>query len=184
MTIPLLVLGFLSLTAGWVVYNKRLSWAGGHMDWVMPTQCVQSFLGSFLTLEGKVEAAGLGHKLEIINVLLALGAFAFTYFFYGRAGAQDPVAAKAPGLYHVLERHGWFDNVYDWYVAKVQQRVCDILALFDLLFIKLIGGQGTAGVAGVTGYLLRRAQVGSIHAYVYWFLGGVLLFWAYAAGWL
>jgi len=35
-------------------------------------------------------------------------------------------------------------------------------------------------MAGLTGALLRRAQVGSIHAYVYWFLAGVILFWAFA----
>jgi NADH-quinone oxidoreductase subunit L len=182
MTIPLLVLGFLSLSAGWVVYDWV--WAGGNMVWVFPGASGAIFYKPYLDLNDAVEKAGLGHTLEIINFALVLAGFAAAYWFYGRAREQDPLAAKSPRLFHILERHGWFDDVYDWYVAQVQQRICDGLAVFDLLFVKLLGGWGTGASAGLTGSLLRRAQVGSIHAYVYWFLAGVLLFWAAAVGWL
>ena len=182
MTIPLIVLGFLSLTAGWVVYGWV--WDGGQMTWLMPTQCVQVFMESFDPISRGIEQANLGHPMEIVDVTLAVIAIVFTYYFYGRAKDGDPVAAKDPRVYHVLERHGWFDDFYDWYVAKVQQRICDILGLLDNLFIKLCCVWGTGGVAGLTGSLLKRSYVGDLHAYVYWFLAGVILFWAYAVGWL
>jgi len=180
MTAPLVVLGFLSLTAGWVVYGWN--WAGGKMDWVMPAVTVQPFMAAFTEVTESVEKAGVGHVLDIVSVVLALAGMIFTYFFYGKAGEKDPVAARMPGVFHVLERHGWFDDVYDWYVAKVQERVCDVLAIFDRIFIKFVCVRGSGGAAGLAGALLRRTQVGNIHAYVYWFLAGVLLYWAFATG--
>jgi NADH-quinone oxidoreductase subunit L len=114
--------------------------------------------------------------------LVAIAGFALTYFFYGRAKDSDPLLAKAPRLFHVLERHGWFDDLYDWYVAKVQQRLCDVLAFFDQFFIRFICVQGSGAIAGLTGAALKRTQGGSLHAYVYWFLAGVVLFCAIATG--
>jgi NADH-quinone oxidoreductase subunit L len=182
MTIPLIVLGFLSLTAGWVVYGWV--WDGGQMTWLMPTQCVSVFMTDFSAIEDGIRQANVSLPIEIVDVVLAVGFIVFTYYFYGRAKDGDPVAAKDPRLYHVLERHGWFDDFYDWYVLKVQQRVCDILGILDNLLIKLCCVWGTGGVAGLTGTLLKRSYVGDLHAYVYWFLAGVMLFWAYAVGWL
>jgi NADH-quinone oxidoreductase subunit L len=182
MTIPLIVLGFLSLTAGWVVYGWV--WDGGQMTWLMPTQCVSVFMTDFSAIEDGIRQANVALPIEIVDVALAVGFIVFTYFFYGRAKDGDPVAAQDPRLYHVLERHGWFDDFYDWYVAKVQQRFCDILGILDNLLIKLCCVWGTGGVAGLTGTLLKRSYVGDLHAYVYWFLAGVMLFWAYAVGWL
>ncbi len=180
MTVPLIVLGLLSLAAGWTVYDWK--WAGGLMTGLIPSGCAQVFLGGFSALEHTLEEKGLGHGLEIINVIVVLAGLAASYAFYGRsAAAGDPLAAKSPGAFRVLERHGWFDDVYDWYVAHVQQHFCDVLAALDKLAIQFGGGQVCAGgLSGLTGALLRRATVGSIHAYVYWFLAGVCCYWFFA----
>jgi len=182
MTIPLIILGFLSLTAGWVVYGW--TWDNGHMIWLLPASCVQVFIGDFNLIAKQVESSSLGHPLEILDIVLGVAAIIATYFFYGRARTGDPLAAKAPGVYHLLERHGWFDDFYDWYVAKVQQPVCEMFGSFDKLFIEFGCVWGTGLATGLTGSLLKRAYVGSLHAYVYWFFAGVILFWAYAVGWL
>jgi len=179
MTIPLAVLGLLSLGAGWVVYDWK--WAGGLMNGIIPAGCAQVFVSAFSGLEHAIEEKGLGHTLEIVNVLVVLAGLFASYLYYGRShGAIDRLTVKHPDAFHVLERHGWFDDIYDWYVAQVQQRVCDILGALDVMAIKFAGGWGTAGATGFVGALLRRATVGSIHAYVYWFLAGVLLFWFFA----
>ena len=47
----------------------------------------------------------------------------------------------------------------------------------------LIGGliiRGFAGFAGLVGMGLKALHVGSLHQYVYWFIGGLALFWAFA----
>jgi NADH-quinone oxidoreductase subunit L len=178
MTIPLVVLGLLSLGAGWVVYGW--TWAGGVMQGLLPTRCAVVFLDAFEKLNARIESTGAGHTLEIINVIVVLAGLVASFIFYRTVRERDALAANAPGVFHVLERHGWFDDVYDWYVAHVQQRVCDILGALDLLVCKFALGWGSGGFAGLMGAGLRRMQVGSIHAYVYWFLAGVILFWAFA----
>jgi NADH-quinone oxidoreductase subunit L len=179
MVLPLIVLGVLSLAAGWAVYDWK--WAGGLMNGLIPAGCAQVFLSTYESLHHTIEEKGLGTPLEVIDILLVAAGLTAGYLFYGRSQiAGDPLAAKSPGGFRILERHGWFDDVYDWYVAQVQQRVCDILGALDVLVIKFGGGWGTAGLTGLGGALLRRATVGSIHAYVYWFLAGVLLFWFFA----
>ncbi len=179
MTIPLVVLAVLSVSAGWAVYDWK--WAGGLMNGLLPAGCVQVFAATFENLHHVLEEKGLAHPLEILDVLLLVAGLTASYLFYGRSQiAGDPLAAKSPGGFRILERHGWFDDIYDWYVAHVQQRICDILGALDILVVKLGGGWGTAGVSGLGGALLRRATTGSIHCYVYWFLAGVLLFWFFA----
>jgi NADH-quinone oxidoreductase subunit L len=138
------------------------------------------FFDAFEKLHTRLDSIGAGFTLEIVNVAVVLAGLAASIIFYLGVKDRDALATKAPGMFHVLERHGWFDDVYDWYVAQVQQRVCDILGALDLLVFKFTLGWGSGGFAGLAGSLLRRAQVGSIHAYVYWFLAGVILFWAFA----
>lgn len=179
MTIPLIVLAVLSVAAGWAVYDWK--WAGGLMNGLLPAGCAQVFLATFESLHHVVEEKGFATPLEILDVLLVLAGLVAAYLYYGRSsGDRDPLAVKSPGGFHILERHGWFDVIYDWYVAQVQQRICDILGALDILIIKFGCGWGSAGITGLGGALLRRATVGSIHAYVYWFLAGVLLFWFFA----
>ena len=179
MTIPLVVLGLLSLGGGWATYGW--TW-GGHFTGLLPSSCVVVFLQTFNELHEAVEKTGFASVLEFINLGIALAGLAAAYLFYGRHPAGDALAAKSPAAFHVLERHGWFDDVYDWYVAKVQQPICDLVGAIDLLLFKFTFGWGSGGLTGLTGSVLRRLQTGSIHAYVYWFLAGVVLFWALAIG--
>jgi NADH-quinone oxidoreductase subunit L len=181
MTIPLAVLGFLSVVAGWVVYHW--DWAQGRMNWVMPSAATEVFVPTYHAVETLAAQAGVGHALDLVAIALAVAGLVGVGVFYGRARAGDPLQARAPGVFQVLERHGWFDDLYDWYVAKVQQCACEMAAIGDLLIVKFVFVQGTAAITGLTGALLKRVHVGSLHAYVYWFLGGVLLFWAFALGW-
>jgi len=178
MTIPLVVLGLLSLGGGWAVYGW--TW-GGHFTGLLPSSCVVVFAEAFNNLHEAVEKSGAANILEAVNIAIAVAGLVVAYLFYGRA-QTDALAAKSPGAFHVLERHGWFDDIYDWYVAQVQQRVADIVGAVDLLLFKFTFGWGSGGLAGLTGSVLRRFQTGSIHSYVYWFLAGVILFWALSVG--
>jgi len=179
MTIPLVVLGLLSLGGGWATYGW--TW-GGHFTGLLPSSCVVVFLETFKQVHEAAEKTGSGTMLELINLGLVLAGLATAYLFYGRNPNGDALAAKSPATFHVLERHGWFDDVYDWYVAQVQQPFCDLVGALDLLLFKFAFGWGTGGLTGLTGSVLRRLQTGSIHVYVYWFLAGVILFWALSVG--
>lgn len=194
MTIPLIVLGWiLSLGAGWFVYDAV--WADGKMDALVPTEAAVFMVEGYDVAKEGAHGYGDGWKaahhvyeeagapwVEYLSYACIVGGFIFCWFFYGRGPAEDRLQKKAPWLYHVFERHGWFDNLYDWYVAKVQQRFADLLGFLDLVLISGLAVRGTAGVTGLVGMVCRSLHVGSLHAYVYWFLLGLILFGAFAFG--
>jgi NADH-quinone oxidoreductase subunit L len=73
-----------------------------------------------------------------------------------------------------------FDDAYDFYVAKIQQRVAMTLHFFEQIALSGLIIRGAAGVAGLLGIGIKALHVGSLHQYVYWFIGGLALFWALA----
>jgi NADH-quinone oxidoreductase subunit L len=76
----------------------------------------------------------------------------------------------------------WFDEVYGFYVARIQQPVAEFLFLLDLVLISGIGMRGSAGVAGLAGLLLRFFTTGNVQHYVYWFAAGIIGICALAMG--
>lgn len=197
MFVPLIVLGWcLSLGAGWFVQKGlNVEWANGAMTAMLPTDAATFMVDGYDKLNDNHEPYGGGWAaahhvyeaadapwVEWISYACILGGFAFCFFFYGLGPAQDRLQKKFLGVYHVLERHGWFDDLYDWYVAKVQQRFADFLGFLDLILISGLAVRGTAGVTGLVGLVCRSLHVGSLHAYVYWFLLGVIIFGAFALG--
>ena len=104
-----------------------------------------------------------------------------SFFFYGR-GAMRIGSRKSLPVYGFLKNRLWFDEIFNYYVAKVQQRFADLLGFIDVFFIKGILVRGSAGVVGLVGMCSRSLHVGSIHGYVYWFLAGMILLWAVASG--
>ena len=187
MTLPLIVLGWvLSLGAGWFVQpGLDGSWLGGAMTSLLPTHAVEFMVQGFgndgwKAAHAVYEASGAGW-VEWLNLACVLAGFAFTFFYYGRGPSADRLEVNHPAVFQAVERHGWFDDLYDWYVAKVQQRFADILGFLDIFLIAGLLVRGAAGVAGLTGTLLRSLQVGSVHSYVYWFLIGIVFFWIFAA---
>ena len=85
-------------------------------------------------------------------------------------------------MYRILKEKFYFDRVYDWYVAKVQQRVAMTLHFMEQVALSGLLVRGMAGVAGLIGIVLRSLHAGNLHQYVYWFIGGLALFWALAVG--
>ena len=73
-------------------------------------------------------------------------------------------------------------EAYDWYVAKAQQPVAVALHFLEQIALSGLIVRGLAGVAGLIGIGLRSLHVGNLHVYVYWFIGGLALFWVLACG--
>jgi NADH-quinone oxidoreductase subunit L len=157
MTLPLVVLAVLSVIGGYeAIY-------GGHFNGV---------LSQIAHPHGSAHTVILGVSLAV----LAIGAGA-AYVFYQPA-AEATLATKASAAYVGLAAlQKSFDAAYDYYVAKVQQRFALVLNYIDLIGISGVLVRGSAGVAGLFGLAARALHTGSIHAYVYWFLGGSVLLW-------
>ncbi|MDR0901650.1 MAG: NADH-quinone oxidoreductase subunit L, partial [Opitutaceae bacterium] len=63
-----------------------------------------------------------------------------------------------------------------------QQRFALVLNFIDQFIIGGLIVRGLAAVTGLLGMGARALHVGSVHAYVYWFLLGVARVWAAATG--
>ncbi len=162
MTLPLIVLAVLSVIGGYGAFFGRI---GGYVQHLIP------------------HAEGAAHTtiLAVSAAVLILGAGS-AWLFY-RHEATDTLSQKSRGLFQgltVLKES--FDSLYDYYVAKVQQRFAMLLNFLEQIFLAGLIIRGLAGFVGLLGLGARALHVGSLHAYVYWFLLGLVLFWAYAAG--
>jgi NADH-quinone oxidoreductase subunit L len=163
MVIPLIVLAIGSVGAGY-------AWFYPEVLRVIPE-------GALALLKGDGHTAAMVGGTATFVVGSALG-----FLLYRPGSATDFLQTRLPLVYGVLEKRLYIDALYDWYVAKVQQRVALVLNYVDLIGIAGIAVRGTAGVVGLLGLAARTLHTGSLHTYVYWFLAGAVLLWAFATG--
>ncbi len=162
MTVPLILLAVLSLVGGFVGLYPHA------VDGV---------------IDGIPHPDGGAHTTILIASLAAVFVgYALSFFFYGAGASEDRLEQVAKPVHTLLAEKFYFDHAYDWYVAKVQQRLASALHFTEQIALSGLIIRGMAGVAGLIGIGLRSLHVGSIHAYVYWFIGGLVLFWALAVG--
>jgi NADH-quinone oxidoreductase subunit L len=161
MTLPLIILAIGAAAGGWLaLYPDAYK---GILDFVPEAH-------------GNAHWVVLGTSLAV----LVLGASAALLFY--KPAATDALETRAPALHRLLAGRLWFDEFYGYYVAKVQQRLAMVLNFIDQIVISGLIIRGLAGVVAAFGIGARALHTGSIHSYVYWFLLGAALFWAFAAG--
>jgi len=158
MTLPLIVLAVLSVIGGYEALY------GGRFDGV---------------LNQIAHPHGAAHTTILLVSLAVMVIGAGAAFFFYKPAAQDTLQSKAPGAFAGLAAlQKFFDAVYDFYVAKIQQRFALLLNGIDFMLISgaIIRGI-VAGGTGLVGLATRALHTGSLHAYVYWFLGGAVFLW-------
>lgn len=149
---------------------------GGHA-WFYPPS-LQPLLANWVP-----HPYGSLHTLLVVFSLVAsLGGLAFALLFYGTGGRGDRLEQSARPLWALSRSRFGFDELYDFYVTRIQQRASDVVSFCDTLFINGLCVRGLAGIAGLGGILARSLQTGNLHTYVWWFFAGLILFWLYAAG--
>ena len=169
MLVPLIVLAVLSVAGGWLN--------------VWPGDLGATIKADKYALHNDFEGYDAMHNQVVFFGTLAwVIGLSVSLFFYGRGSKEDNLEKRVAPFYNFLRSRLWFDEVYDFYVAKIQQRVADVFAFIDVFIIKGILFRGAAGFVGLVGMCSRALHVGDIHGYVYWFLTGLLLLWALGAG--
>jgi NADH-quinone oxidoreductase subunit L len=168
MVLPLIILAVLSVVGGWIgVWPEATG------------EIIRDNLEHLHHAEGHdamhIKVMILGSAAWIVGLLGSL-------FFYGVGKNGDALHNRAKPVYEFLKARLWFDEIYDFYVAKVQHRFAVLLSFLDIFLIKGIFVRGSAGLVGLVGACSRSLHVGNIHGYVYWFLAGIILLWALAAG--
>ena len=92
-----------------------------------------------------------------------------------RVVAADDLRQRFSTLHTVLSRRYYFDDLYTWYVARVQQRILAAACAWVERYV-IIGFavNGTALVTQTAGRLLRRLQTGVVQTYALLFFIGVM----------
>jgi len=165
MVLPLLVLAVFSVLGGYQI--------------LYPT-VLREVVGSWVP-----HPHGTDHQLLIIISLCAsVGGLLLSYFFYGAGSREDAVEKNARPLFLFSRSRFFFDEVYNGYVRIIQDRVADIVSFLDTLLISGLLVRGSAGLTGLLGIGARRLHTGSVATYVWWFFVGLVLFGAFAGGFL
>ena len=129
------------------------------------------------------EAHGAEHTIILVTSIAVMLIGAVMGFTLYRPAPVDTLAEKAPGVYGSLTAlRSSFDRVYDYYVAKVQQRFAMLLNFLEQILLAGVIVRGLAGVVGLFGLGTRALHVGNLNAYVYWFLLGIVAMWAFVTG--
>ncbi len=120
--------------------------------------------------------------------MIILGTFAWVVGaltarkLYGGVGQADPLASKFPAFFALCRSKLFFDEIYNFYVKRIQDPFARLVEVMELLFISGLMVRGSAGIAGIFALIGKACYIGKIHAYALWFILGTLGFLAYAAG--
>ncbi len=162
LTLPLVVLAILAVIGGYAAHYPA------------------GFGGVFELIP---EAEGTDHTVIFATSLIVLLVGAGTALSFYRPAAQDALEVRFPGLHRLLASKLWFDEIYGYYIAKVQQRFALLLNYLEQILLAGFVVRGLlAGVVTYVGVAARRLHVGRLNVYVYWFLFGVVALWLFAAG--
>src|SRR3989449_171818 len=146
MTVPLMILAALSVVGGWVGWPASLR--GGHR--------VEQFLAPVTSRHGAgpvqaaaVHSGAIEYALMLASVLIALaGIWLARLFYIQRTDLPGKLASSFSGLYQLVYRKYYMDEVYDALFVNRAKDLGTTLALFDA---KVIDGLGVDG----TGWLMR-----------------------------
>src|SRR5436190_962303 len=175
MTLPLVVLAFLSLVGGAI-----LGWPHRHFlaAWLAPI---------FPAIEGPPEvqyeiSANLEYALMFVSTAIAaLGAWMAYARFYKRGLAADAAFAEsAPGVARALENRYYVDELYEAIIVRPLEKTSQFLWRGIDMTIDGVLSLGAYGVA-LAGDLLRFFQTGNVRNYALMFFVGVIVFiWVFA----
>jgi NADH-quinone oxidoreductase subunit L len=136
MTLPLVVLAFFAVTAGWVgIPDHFLGLDLGHINWFHP------FVGA--TLVEHPETVPFSLVPLLTSLVVALGGLFAGWWVYGRkplaAGAPDPLEAPLGSVYTLLQNKYYFDEFYHWALVRPAQWFSEQVA-YLLIDKKIIDG--------------------------------------------
>ena len=163
MTIPLILLSIGSIMGGFVWFYPEA---------LRPIILIGEHLAHG---ENHTTVALFGGAAWAIGLVVA-------WILYGAGAKEDRLEGIAKPFHTLFAQKFYFDHLYDWYVAKIQQRIALTLHFIEQIVLSGLIVRGMAGIAGLMGIGLRSLHVGNIHTYVYWFIGGLVLFWVLAVG--
>jgi NADH-quinone oxidoreductase subunit L len=173
MTLPLVVLAFFSIVAGYVglpvVFGEKANLFSRFLEPViLPGQ-----EGAHLNISAE-------WLLTLVSVAVALGGIYVAYVFYLRSPVTPHrMVARFPALYRLLHNKYYVDEIYN--TVLVRPLVGGSQFVYDNFDLRVIDGtiDGTAAAAGFSGKVLSLLQSGLVKDYALALLLGVAVFLGY-----
>jgi len=179
MTIPLTILGILSVFGGVVGIPPSLGGQNAIEHWLEP---VFEAAHRKLALFPPGEAPLHEYLLMAVSLAVAISGIALARHVYlKRREIAGHLASRWSGLYQLLLNKYYVDEIYDAAIVTPVVKGSDRL-LWVGFDIGLIDGavNGTARLIGLISRLIRRVQTGIVQGYAVIFVAGILLI----LGWL
>jgi NADH-quinone oxidoreductase subunit L len=172
MTVPLIILAFFSVVAGYVglplVLGKNANLFNRFLEPVIrPAQ------------EGGLSVGG-EWLLILISVAVSLCGIFIAYVFYLKSPrTPHRLVARFPLIYRLLYRKYYVDEIYNAVFVRPTIRASE--AVYDHFDLKVIDGtiNGAAEAAGFSGRVLSYLQSGAVKDYALAILLGVVVFVGY-----
>jgi NADH-quinone oxidoreductase subunit L len=167
MTVPLIILGVLSVAGGWVELPKRWLWGGAFTHFLAPA------VGPFQHEAARSIPTG---TLGAVAMLATLVGFLLAYILYIQSPAlPGRIAESVSALYQLLVRKYYVDELYNlvfsrllfWSASNVLNRGVD-QGVID----GIVDGAGLSVEAG--GEAVRRSVTGNVQAYAFIYLLGAV----------
>ena len=180
MTVPLVVLAFFSVVAGYVSWPK--AWAGDEQfdRYLAP---VFGRSQQVLTLEAAHRAEGLSSGMLLTFSIVAAGLGILVAFWFYLKSTQIPerLAQSFSAPYRLLVRKYYVDEIYDWLIVHPLRGGSDkfLWRVMDAGAIDGVGVNGTAQATMGVGSILRRIQSGNLRSYAAWVLLGAVAWLAF-----
>jgi len=177
MTLPLWILGALSVVAGLL---------NAHLIHIAPLGHLLEPI--FAGASKRVEVSELAHSFEWMGAALAVfGAcapgVAVAYWMYVKQGGAPAreLAVKFRGVYSFLQDKWRIDEFYAETVIGALDALADMCVWFDKYIVDGILARLSAFLVQLTGSLLRQFQTGRVQAYAAMTVLGTLIFGLYFA---
>ncbi|MBI2760073.1 MAG: hypothetical protein HYX51_01440 [Chloroflexi bacterium] len=164
MTFPLLVLGALSLVAGFVIIPGVAESIG------LP----DGFGALVYTTFERPEEWRWSTGLAVAGTVSALLGFFLAGFLLAVPGRMARFTAAIPELYGLTKNKFYFDEMYQWLIDRVVLVMAYGIAWFDRHLINDTGVDGTSSLTSYFGFRLKFAQTGKLPNYALAIVIGVL----------
>ena len=151
MLIPFLILGILSVIAGFLGLNHLLH-------------------------QPHEEIVHANAFIMILSLSFGFGGLGFSFMLYGpRAGWREKIQTAFSGMNQVLVRKYYMDDLYDFMIQKIQQPWAMLINAFEENVIIQTWVNGSVRISIALGHFLRRMQTGQVQTYIAVFFTGVII---------
>ena len=115
--------------------------------------------------------------MVLSSIIVLVGLVAAWSIYFRKLMDEDPLQHDCPQVFSALLNGLYLDTAGHFVLTKIQ-RAAQAVAFGDRFLIGGLLFRGSAGLIGLVGFATRRVHTGSIQTYIYWFLAGLLLYWA------